>query len=91
MSTKSLLTNEEIIMLRTKFIPDIHKEYKDVVDSLNLVATALKSIDGDELYIDNATQIRLLKKMGKQVIELEVATKEMKRYLRKIAIRLELI
>ena len=91
MSNKSLLTNEEIIMLRTKFIPDIHKEYKDVVDSLNLVATALKSIDGDELYIDNATQIRLLKKMGLQVIELEVASKKLKLYLRNITTRLGLI
>ena len=91
MSSKSLLTQEEIVMLRTKFIPNIHKEYKDVVDSLNLVATALKSIDGDELYIDDATQIRLLKKMGAQVIELEAASKAMKLYLRAIAIRLGLI
>ena len=91
MSSRSLLTKEEVVMLRTKYLGDVHKEYRDVVQALNLVADALKSIDGDEMYVCDADQIRLLKNMGKQVIELEAAAKALKLYVRDIAIRLGLI
>ena len=78
-------------MLRTKYIADVHKEYRDVVQALNLVADALRSIDGDEMYVCNTDQIRLLRKMGTQVIELEAAAKALKLYVRDIAIRLGLL
>ena len=44
-------------MLRTKYIDDVHKEYRDVVQALNLVADALRSIDGDEMYVGDGTAV----------------------------------
>ena len=91
MSAKSLLTREEITMLRMNHLQAIHKEYRDVVQSLNIIADAYKKLDGDELYICEEDQIRLLKQMGKNVLELEAAVKNLKLYLRDIAIRLNLL
>lgn len=91
MSTRSMLTREEITLLRTRYLPAIHKEYRDVVDSLNLIADALKQIDGDEIYICDVDQMRLLKKMGVNVLELETAVKNLKLYLKNIAIRLNIL
>lgn len=88
MSTRSLLTREEITMLRMTHLAAIHKEYRDVVESLNAVADAFKKMDGDELYICDADQVRLLKKMGVNVLELEAAVKDLKLYLKNIAMRL---
>lgn len=86
-----MLTREEITLLRTRYLPAIHKEYRDVVDSLNLIADALKQIDGDEIYICDVDQMRLLKKMGVNVLELETAVKNLKLYLKNIAIRLNIL
>jgi len=91
MSSKSLLTREEITLLRMNHLQAIHREYRDVVQSLNLIADALKSIDGDDMYICEADQIRLLRKMGSNVLELEAAVKAMKLYLRDIATRLGIL
>ena len=78
-------------MLRMNHLQAIHKEYRDVVQSLNIIADAYKKLDGDELYICEEDQIRLLKQMGKNVLELEAAVKNLKLYLRDIAIRLNLL
>jgi len=91
MSTRSLLAREEITLLRTKYLADIHKEYKDVVHSLNLVADSLKSLDGDEIYICDADQVKLLKAMGRNVLELEASVKALKLYLRDVAVRLDIL
>ena len=91
MSTRSLLVREEIILLRTKYLADVYAEYKDVVHSLNLVADSLKSLDGNEIYICEADQVRLLKAMGKNVLELGTSVNALKLYLRDIVIRLGLL
>ena len=89
MSTKSLLTREEITLLRMNHLQTIHREYREVVHTLNLIADALKSIDGDDLYLSGDDQVRLLRKMGRNVLDLEAAVKELRLYLQGVATRLK--
>ena len=91
MSTRRLLKVEEVTMLQKHHIPKIYGEYHDIVEAVNALVKRMAHIEGDDIYLSDADQVRLLKKIGKQVIELENAAKDMKLYLRDIAIRLDLL
>ena len=90
MSTKSLLTKEEIVMLRTKHLQAVYKEYRDIVELLNLVTDKLKTIDGSDVYVGDDDQRRFLREIGRNVLELEGAVRELKLYLRDTAARLKI-
>ena len=87
---KSLLTREEITLIQNKYLPTINREYRDVVRFISLVAEKQAELEGDELYLSDNDQTRLLRKVGLNVLELENAVKNLKQYLIVIKNRLDL-
>jgi len=88
LANKSLLKREEITLLRRKYLPAIHREYKDTVDSLNAFSEPVKRIKGDELYLTDSDQRRLFIRVARNMLELDSAVDDMKQYLVVIAKRL---
>ena len=78
---KRLLTREEVAVIREKMLPRINKEYRDVVALFNLLAERLAVLDGDDLYLPEDEQKRLLKRVSVNLAELVEAAVELRRYV----------
>ena len=83
-----ILTREEIKMLQYKYIPELYKEYRGMMEALNRLSERLDYIEGEEVWLDEATQRKFLKKLLKHGSQLEKKTEKLKKYLKKIGERL---
>jgi len=88
---RSLLTEEEKTMIRTKYLPNIYKEYRDVAKFFVLVSDHTVKVDDELLYLSDEDQIKLLKRMGVNALELRTAVQAMLQYLIGIRDRLEIV
>jgi type II secretory ATPase GspE/PulE/Tfp pilus assembly ATPase PilB-like protein len=91
MSAKPVLTIEEITLIQQRYLPEIFGEYRDVVELVNRIVKRAAEIDGSDIYLSEEDQRRILVKIGTSVLELEGSVKDLKLYLRNIAIRLGML
>jgi len=84
---KRLLTGEETRMIQHKYLPAINKEYRDVVRLFALVAERQALIDGEELYLSAEDQRVLLRRIKKNLRELEASVRELMKYFNDVAKR----
>jgi len=84
----SILTREEIILLRKKYLPAVFRSYKKMNDILNRISEKIDEDEGGDIWLSEKDQRRLVRAMRKSRRELRGADTALRNYLAGIMDRL---
>lgn len=85
----SILRRDEIVLLRTKHLPNLHRAYKALVDDLNLIAEKTGIDEDGDIWLSEKQQRRIIRKIYRDYVRLNNARSALRVYLRRILARLE--
>jgi len=85
----SILKREELTLLRSKYLPDIHEAYKMLVNDLNKISEKMATEESDDIWLTEKQQRRMLRKVYKDWNKMRNAQNRLRNYLRVIMTRLE--
>jgi len=86
---RSILRREEVILLRTKYLPKLHEKYVALVNDLNMIAERTAADEDGDIWLTEQQQRRILRKLYRDGKALSIANNVLKAYLRQVFERLE--
>jgi len=84
----SILKREEIILLRKKYLPAVHRAYVKINDNLIKLSDRIIEYEKDGIQLSEQTQRRILRQLFLNLKELAQSNTELEEYTRKIFLRL---
>ena len=84
----SILTHEEIILLRKKYLPAVFRSYKKINDILNRISEKIDDDEEGDIWLSEIDQRRLMRSLRKLQRELRNANSDMRDYIVRIMDRL---
>ena len=84
----SILTHEEIILLRKKYLPAVFRSYKKINDILNRISEKIDDDEEGDIWLSEIDQRRLMRSLRKSQRELRNANSDMRDYIVRIMDRL---
>jgi len=83
-----LLRREEIILLRNKYLADVHGAYVKMTGDVNKLATRIALDDDEEIWLSEKQQRKLVRKLYKDWRIMNKANNRLKSYLKRVLRRL---
>ncbi len=84
----SILTHEEIILLRKKYLPAVFRSYKKINDILNRISEKIDDDEEGDIWLSEIDQRRLMRSLRKSQRGLRNANSDMRDYIVRIMDRL---